>query len=266
MVCYKFPSSKSVNRYGVLFWSLLLSLILSIIFFSEYFSTYQFDMIFLALMWGSSFASLSLLQMYALQHVDTGTLFPITSTLSLVITLVFGFFAFEHDMGILQLCGVVFAVLAVFLLLYKKGRLEHSRHVIGIGLTIICLSAGNKFIQKIVADGVDIRVFQIYQYFFAAFFALLVFLVSEKSFKINKLFERKQIYFGSLIGILGFFGGYALLIALTKGPFALVFSVHSSYIFVVALAGYIFFQEYLSFRKVVALLLAVLSILLIRLG
>lgn len=266
MVFYKFPSAKNVNRYGVVFWSLLIGEMLSLFFFANYLTAQDTKILFWAILWGASFAALSLLQMYALNHVDTGTLFPITSTLSLVLTISFGFIFFSHNVRFLQITGIVSAIVAVFLFLYKKGKLEYSRHIIIIGLTITCLSAFNKIIQKIVADGFDIRAFQIYQYLFAAVFALLVYFVSQKSLKISGLFERKQLALGGLIGVLGFFGAYALLIALTKGPFALVFSVQSTYIFVVAVAGYFLFQEKFTYRKVVALILAVLAVVLIRIG
>jgi len=240
--------------------------ILSLFFFSNYLSQGDGKILAWAALWGASFAGLSLLQMYALHHVDTSTLFPITSTLSLIITILIGFLFFAHNVALLQIVGILFAIVSVFLFLYKKGRLEYSRHILTVGLTIVFLSAFNKVIQKIVVDGFDIRAFQIYQYLFAMLFSLIVYFISQKSIKINQLFERRQMTLGALIGILGFFGAYALLIALTKGPFALVFSIQSTYIFVVAIAGYFLFQEKLSKRKIAALIVAVLSILLIRLG
>lgn len=266
MVCYKFPSTKNVDRYGVMFWSLLFSEILSLLFFAKYFTQAEPRILFWSALWGVSFASLSLLQMYALRHVDTGTLFPVTSSLSLVITIMLGFVFFAHTISTLQVGGIALTVLAVALFLFKKGKLEYSFQVLAVGVSIVGLSAGNKIIQKIVADGFDIRSFQIYQYFFATLFALFVYSVSQKSMSVKKLAERRQIAIGALIGVLGFFGGYALLIALSMGPFALVFSIHSMYIFVVAFAGALLFREKLTQRKIFALVLACIAIVLIRVG
>ena len=69
-----------------------------------------------------------------------------------------------------------------------------------------------------------------------------------------------------MIGVFGFFGGYAFLTALTKGPFSLITSIHSLYIFITALASYLLFKERLTKKKIILLFLAIVAILLIRLG
>ena len=69
-----------------------------------------------------------------------------------------------------------------------------------------------------------------------------------------------------MIGILSFFGGYALYLALTKGPFPLITSIHSLYILITALTAYVLFNEKLTPRKIVLLLFAIIAIILIRVG
>lgn len=222
-------------------------------------------MLGLAFIWGVSFPGIMLLQMYALEHIDTNVLFPITTTTSLVITVLFGIFAFNEYLTVLQGFGIVLAVITVFLFLFKRGRMRFAPLVLGVGSAIIFISAFNKVLQKIVADNFDIHAFQVYQYIFATLVALLILLL------VHKKNSKKELLSGGFkigvpIGLFSFFGGYALFVALTKGPFSLITSVHSLYIFATAISAYFLFREKITPHKIMLMALAVLAVILIRLG
>ena len=265
MAFYKFPSVKKYSKFATTFWTLLVSVVLAFIFFFSYLPLTTSGMLWLAFLWGISFPSIMLLQMYALEHVDTNVLFPVTTTASLVVTVLVGIFAFGEYVTLLQGIGISLAVATVFLFLYKGGTLQFASLVLSVGSAIIFVSAFNKVLQKIVADSFDIHAFQIYQYLFATLIsAAILFLAHRKNWK-QELFSG-AIKIGSIIGVFGFLGGYALFIALTKGPFPLVTAIHSLYIFVTALAAYLIFKEELTARKMLLIALAVAAVLLIRLG
>ena len=143
--------------------------------------------------------------------------------------------------------------------------MQYSRLLIGVGSGIIFISAFNKVLQKVVAGKFDIHVFQIYQYLFAAIFALLIYLILHRRDWKTHIFSG-GLGVGSLIGVFSFFGGYAFYIALTKGPFPLVTSVHSLYILITALTAYFLFKEQLTMKKIFLLLLAIAAVVLIRIG
>src|SRR3989344_3797112 len=207
---YKLPSARNHNRFVATFWSLAVHMVLAFVFFHSYLSFATPALLWTAFLWGITFTSIVLLQMYALSHVDTNVLFPITTTLSLIITVLVGVFFFREYTTLIQTLGIVLAVVTIFLFLYKKGgKLNYSWLLIGVGSGIALISAFQKVLQKIVADNFDIRAFQIYQYIFGALFAFLLYLVFHRRDWKNHIFSG-GLGIGGLIGVFGFFGGYSL--------------------------------------------------------
>jgi len=264
MVFYKFPSSKNLNRFNVSFWSLLISFLLSIIFFNTKIETTSTAMLILAALWGASFLALSIIQMYALSHVETNTLFPVTSILSLVLTVALGLTFFKDSITFLQGSGIFLVILTVYFYIFDGIKLKFSNSILGIGLFIVFLSALNKILQKLAADNVNVEAFQIYQYLFGVIFAFACFLYTQKETWRKDIFLGHKI--GSIIGLFSFLGGYLLILALASGPLSLVFSIFALYTLVTAIAGYIFFKENLTKRKIALIFLAIVATLVIRLG
>ncbi len=262
---YKVPSFKNESRYVTAFWSMIFPFFLSIIFFSGFLNLSSPKMILTALIWGISFSLLVLLQMKALKDVDTNALFPVTSIISLVTSLVAGFLLFKEIISLVQFIGIFLVIVVVYFYLYKKENIRYSNEILFLGLGIIFFSAFNKIIQKFVAEGFDIHAYQIYQYAFATLFSFLILIYFHKK-KTFSYFTKKSFLSGSLIGIFAFFGGYALLTALTKGPFVLIMSIHSLYIFVTALTGFFLFKEKLDKKIILLILVSVLAVILMRLG
>lgn len=265
MAFYKFPSVKEYSRFATAFWVLFVSFILAVLFFYAHLPTTTDQMLFLALLWGVSFPSIMLLQMYALEHVDTTVLFPLTGTVSMALTVLLGIFVFDDVVSLLQTLGVVLAVIIVFLYSYKGGKPQFARLVVGVGSMIIFVSVFNKVLQKIVADSVNIFAFQIYQYVFASLVTLGILLFVHKRTALQELFSG-SFKPGALIGIFSFFGGYSFYLALTEGPFSLITAIHSFYIFATALTAYLLFREEITTRRILLMALAIVAVLLIRLG
>lgn len=265
MAFYKLPFAKGQSRYAVSFWQLFFNLLLSLIFFYNYIPLANIGTIFYGSAWGLSFLLLSLLQMKALKDVDTNMLFPITTSLSLIITVLFGIYFFKDHISLIQIIGMFLAVIAVSLFSYKGKRLQYSKKILVLGLGVVFLSFFGKIIQKFAADGIDIRAFQIYEYLSAVVFSLMLNLyIHKKEFK-QHLFSN-SIKSGVLIGIPSFLGGYMLLIALTKGPFPLITSIHSLYVLITAMTAYFIFKEKLSLRKIILIITAIIATILIKIG
>jgi drug/metabolite transporter (DMT)-like permease len=265
MTFYKLPSAKQQNKFVATFWSLLIPTILAVIFFHTYIPLTTPAMLWVAATWGVFFACIVLLQMYALDHVDTNVLFPLTTTASLVITVLIGIFFFNEHVTLLQLLGIVLAIISIFLFLYKGGKLRYSWLLVSIGSGIILLSSFNKVLQKVVARNFDIHAFQIYQYLFASLFSFLVYIIIHRHDWKSHIFSG-GMRIGGLIGIFSFFGGFSLYLALERGPFSLITSIHSLYVLITALTAYFLFKEKLTCKKILLLLLAIIAIILIRIG
>src|SRR3989344_5324528 len=151
MAFYKLASSKNQSRYVVAFWMLFVALILSFLFFHNFLYLTNYGMVLTAIFWGVSFGFLMLLQMYALEKIDTNALFPITTTLSLVFVVIFGFLFFKEIISAVQFFGMLLVGIVVYSYLYKERKLQYSKHLLIIGVSIIAFSVFNKIIQKVVA-------------------------------------------------------------------------------------------------------------------
>ncbi len=265
MALYKLPSAKTQSKAATAFWMLASSTVLSAIVFYQYLAIPNASTIWFALAWGIGFALISILQMYALGHVDTNSLFPITTTISLVGSVLLGLFLFSDSLSLVQIAGIVVGIVTVYLFLYKGGNLQYSKGVVVIGSSIIVLSVFNKIVQKFAADSVNIQNYQVWQYLFGTLCALVIFFIYNRREWRGQLFSG-AIKTGLLISIPSFLGGWALLVALTKGPFSLITALHSMYIFVTALTAHLLFKESFTIRKVLLICLAIGAILLIRLG
>lgn len=265
MVFYKTPSFNGHSRSATSFWSFFVPFLLSLIFFFKYLPNTSSGMLILALLWGFSFACLVSFQMYALSHVDTNVLFPINTTASLVFSVLLGLLIFGGSLSILQVIGILLVILIVFCFVYKKGKFQYSPLVLKLFSAMLVFGVFNKLLQKFVADSFDIHAYLIYQYMFAVIFSLIIFFFLEKG-DWKKLFTIASAKNGFLIGIFSFLGGYALLIALAKGPFALITSIHSLYIIITAILASFLFKEKLTLLKIILILLAILAIILIKIG
>lgn len=265
MAFYKLPAAKNQSRYAVSFWQLFIAFLLSLIVFYKFIPLTNVNTVLYGSVWGFSFLCLSLLQMKALKDIDTNMLYPITTSLSLVGSILFGILFFKDHISWIQLLGIALVVIVVFLLSYKGKKIQYSKEILIIGLGIVFLSAFNKIIQKFATSSVDIHALQVSMYCSAALFSFILYaFVHRKEFKKHIL--SHSLTSGIMIGVPGFLGGYMLLLALTKGPFSLVTSIHSLYIIIVAIVAYFVFKEKLTWKKIFLISLAVLATILIRVG
>jgi drug/metabolite transporter (DMT)-like permease len=265
MAFYKLPAAKNQSKYAVSFWQLFTAFILSLLVFYDFIPLTNIATVLYGSLWGLAFLCLSLLQMKALKEIDTNMLYPITTSLSLVASVLFGIMFFKDHLSWLQILGMVLVVAVVYLFSYKGKKLQYSNEILIIGLGIIFLSAFGKIIQKFAAGSVDIHALQIYQYLSAAFFSLILYaLIHRKEFK-KHIFSHAFIS-GIMIGIPSFLGGYMWLLALTKGPFSLVASIRSLYILITAITAYLIFKEKLTLGKSILIVMAIIATVLIKIG
>ncbi len=265
MAFYKLPAAKNQSRYAISFWQLLTAFALSFIVFYNFIPLTNIVTIIYGSVWGLAFLCLSLLQMKALKDIDTNMLYPITTSLSLIVSASFGVMFFKDTVSWLQFAGMSMVIFVVYLFSYKGKRLRYSNELLALGIGIIFLSAFGKIIQKFAADSVDIHALQIFQYLSASFFSLTLYsFVHRGEFK-KHLFSS-SIKSGFMIGIPSFLGGYMWLIAISKGPFSLITSIHSLYIIITAIVAYFIFKEKLTWNKIFLIVLAIVAMILIKIG
>src|SRR5258708_27886928 len=161
LVFYKLPSFKGHSRYVTTFCANIASAILAFSFFYGYLGKTTSIMLAYAAAWGILFSLIVTLQMYALKHVDTNVLFPITTTSSLAITALSGLIIFHDHISSYQLLGIILVIFIVFFYTYEKKKFQYTRHLALIGLGIIVISIANKLIHMLAANNFDVHTFQV---------------------------------------------------------------------------------------------------------
>lgn len=263
---YKLPAYKDQSKLASTFWMMAFIFLLSLLTFNKLILNIDKETLFFAAIWGSAFASLTALQIYLLKNIEISTLFPINTITSMVFVVAFGLLVFMEKISLIQGLGIVTAILALYLFLFENRKIKYPKKTLGFGLGMISLSVFSKVIQKVAVDTVsDIKVLMVYQFLFASIFLLLVILIYHRKLWSNKIFSASS-QSGLIIAIPAFLGNWAILSALAKGPFTLIYAIHSFYIFGGSIIGYLLFKEKLTRKKLALLALAVIAIILIRLG
>lgn len=262
---YKLPARKNQSKLAVVFWMMLSSCVFSVLLFSKYSNLGNSTIILISALWGIGYVTTTALQMYVLNRLHVSSLFPVTTTASLVITVLSGIFLFSETVSIIQTLGIILAAATIYSFMYEKGRPQYTGVLITLGLAIIFSSSFNKILYKLGTDAGDIHFFQIYQYLFGSLIALIGLMLFSRSKWKREVFSGSVVS-GTLIGVTQFLGGYFQLIALTKGPFSLITALSSAYVFIAAIFAYFLFGETLTKRKIILIFLAIIAIALIRLG
>lgn len=267
MALYKWPAhDKEIDTNALNTWRNIVGLLLALLFFYGSFTLLLGDTILIALLRGGLYTTLTLLQMYALTKVETNTLYPVTSTLSLLIVIVTGISFFHDAISTLQLLGMLLAIVAIYGFSYRGGKWNWGKNELYLGLALIVLSAVSNIVHKFAADMGDIYNFQIWFYLFIFATGLVPLFVQHKKETLRKMWNRKSFMAGATIAAFGFLGGYALLVALTKGPLSLAQTINSAYLFITVPLAAFLFNEKLTRRKIALILLAFAAIIIIRLG
>lgn len=262
---FKLPSVKNQDRLATMLWVFVTQTALALLFFLRPTTHFTLETIGTGALWGTTFGILTILQMYALAHVDTNTVFPVTTTGSLIVTIAAGILLFHESPSAVQWLGIFLAIFTIFLFLTKGKRLQYNKYILFIGCTIMVVSAFNKLVQKFATNHFDIGAYQIAQYAAGVIFITVLYLVTHrKNWRIHLSAEALKI--GSGIGVLTFLGGYSIIIALTKGPFPLITAIHSTYTLVTAVIAAFLFKEKLTAKKLILIGLAILAVIIIRLG
>lgn len=269
MSLYKLPSTiKNTDANGLNVWSSFFFLVLSAVFFLPH-TNFSLRSVVLgvALVQGVLFTLRTLLQIHALKYAQTNALFPTTSTTALLITIAAGLFFFGDTLSFLQIVGVILSVSVLLLFAFKGGKLTFSSlEAVKIWIGIVILSASGNLLNKVAADLGDIHTFQFFLYIFI-FISGVVMLFIQKKGRVKKTLQSKGAVLGGLgIGIFGFFGAWALILALSKGPVSIAQTINSSYVIVTAVLSAIFFGETITRRKTILIVLGIVALAFIRLG
>lgn len=263
---YKLPTYRNQSRLSATFWMMSFIFLLAIIIFNQVIFDVNKETLIYSFIWGCGFASLTAIQIYLLSRLEINTLFPINTLLSMIFVVIFGLFVFLEKVSLIQALGIIVAIIALYLFLFSDKGAKYSKGTLKFGLAMVMLSVSTKVVQKLAVDNVlDTKVLIIYQFLFAALFLLVANIIYHKKDWTKKVFSPSYKS-GLMISLPAFLGNWAIIEALSKGPFTLIYSIHTFYIFGGSILGYFFFKEKLTKKKLSLLALAIIAIILIRIG
>lgn len=268
MVFYKLPSiRKEVDANGLNVWSSFFFLLFATFFFLEYVNFSVNIIVLTALAYGVLFTLRSLLQMHGLKYASTDALFPVTSTGGLLVVIVAGLIFFGDKLTSMQWLGVVASIVVFFFFGFKGGKLIFSSvTATKIWLGIVVLSAAGNLLNKVGAILGDVHTFQFFVYIFI-FISGLGMLFIQKKGEVKKVLYSKGTVLGGLgIGIFGFFGAWALILALRDGPVSVAQTINSSYVIVTSILASLFFGEIMTKKKITLIICGVLALAIIYIG
>lgn len=262
---YKVPAAKGYNKFVYSVLSFVMAAILSFVFFIDVVSFDAHTMLF-GSAWGIANAVYVLLTMAILKRLDTNASFPITSLGSHVLVVLIGIFFFNDILSLVQ----VIALIATFLLIgfynHTNKHITFGNGLLPIATGIILISTFTKFIQKSGSISSVTGDYIFWQLFFATIASVFILLLAKHNRSGERKIDGKLILWSALAGTLTFIGTMAMVKALSVGPFSLVYTINTFYILVSSIVAWKLFKEKLTRQKVFFILLAIVVLILIKLG
>lgn len=219
----------------------------------------------LALLNSTAFALSTIAHIEALRQLPAAIVFPLTR-LSLLVVVLVSVVGFDEQLGPLAWWGILLGFGVVVVLAPEaRGttRIEGNPRS-GLLLILVCIasSALAAISSKLAADSVSLSGFMALSYLFGMLFSLGIEKRWRRSTVVGPL--REAVLLGICMGLLNFLGFYAFLSALTSGPLAIIAMMTGMHFVVAIVLAVIFYQERLSARRVAALGLTLLAIVLLR--
>ena len=191
------------------------------------------------------------------------TVASIAGKMSVIIPVVFGVILYQEKLSIIQITGIILALIAVYLTTTKgKTILQKNQFVFPILLFIGSgiIDTSIKYIQINYVINSELPYFMGAVFCFACIIGLCI-LSTQK-----KIFQSKSIIAGIILGLINYYSIYFLLKALdTKNLLsATVFTINNvAIVMFTTLLGIILFKEKLNVKNWIGIGFAILSILLI---
>ncbi len=262
---YKVPAAKGYSKFVYSALGFSVASILSFIFFRDDISFDAHTMLF-GFLWGIGNALYVLLTMVILKRLDTSASFPITSLGSHVLVVIIGIFFFKDILSVVQITALIGTFLLIGFYNRANKHITLRNGLLPIASGIILLSTSIKFIQKSGAISSVTGDYIFWQLFFATLAALIILLLTKNSRSVERKIDGRLILWSALCGTLTFVGTVAMVNALSVGPFSLVYTINSFYILVSSIVAWKLFDEKLTRQKVLFILLAIVVLVLIKLG
>lgn len=232
----------------------------------------QYNWFYYTLALGALFIIVFNLMAITTQHSGLSVV-AVATKMALVIPIAFGLWYYKEPLGPFKAAGIVFALIAVYLVSVKKdsGIILQKRNLVlpllvflGSGLIDTSLN----FLQNdFITNKSLIPLFSSTIFMTAGIIGIMV-LMAQK-IKGVLILEFKNVVAGIVLGIPNYFSIYFLVKALRSDLFdsSDIFTINNVTIVIIStLLGIVFFRERLSMKNWIGIILAIISIALVSLA
>lgn len=208
-----------------------------------------------ALMFGAITGILYLVSFVCMKHNMKFNGVVLTATfmkLGVLIPTLMAIFIYHEKPGILQMLGIVLAVLAIIIIHFEKGAFRHGNKKLWLLLLLILGGLGDAMIniydKNGAANGKD-------------GYLLVTFVVAFAIATLGAVFSKHRacaadIFYGMLIGIPNYYSARFLLLALGSVKAVLAYPMYSvATLVLITIVGILCFKENVSWKKATALVL-----------
>jgi drug/metabolite transporter (DMT)-like permease len=203
----------------------------------------------------------------ALKHIDSVLYFPINKVLGPLLVVFAGVLLLGDSLTLQQYIGIGLG-LAVPLLLLSAAE-HHRQNNLRRGLVFVIIStvltaASVIFTKQATSyDATVLFVLAIAQT--AGAISSIAILIKQKDsgLSLGAHLDRRDIVLGLIAALIGFFSAYTLIRALSTGLVSLVYAIHAHYIIIPIVLSIWWYGDHINFRKVVAIVVSFLAIILL---
>lgn len=202
----------------------------------------------------------------ALEYVHTTIYFPLYKVIGPTIVLVGGILLFGERLTEIQYLGFLLVISVPLLLIGRAEKVRQKDLARGIRLTIwsaLLISVGHLMSKAAAYSDAATYGFLVINYVLTALGA--GFLYARGKRKNEPDASRVELYaIAGISGIFQFCGFAFLMLAYRSGPISTVYAINSTYIIIPIVLSIIFYGEHWNARKVAAVALSVVAVVLLR--
>ncbi|MGF1556462.1 DMT family transporter [Paucihalobacter sp.] len=195
----------------------------------------------------------------------------VASKMSVIIPIIFGIYVYNESAGLVKIAGIVLALVAVYMasvktkqnVPVKKSLLLPFILFIGSGI----IETSLKYIETNYVESDGIPIFSATIFGSAGIIGLLV--IAAKIIGKSLIPDLKSIPAGLVLGVINYYSIYFLLKALQYdgAESSTIFTVNNvTIVMLSAVIGFVLFKERLSFKNIIGIILAIVSIILVTIS
>lgn len=213
---------------------------------------------------GAGFLFILGFNLFALSAKHAGVaLTGMASRISLIVAVAFGLLVFGDKPAWKQILGIMAGIVAFMLTFYRKDQTRFDRKFVLLPLALLVVHGFSDLLMKVgqhyyITD--DFSLFLATVFAAALFFGIIYYPLSHER---KQTITWKDVPAGIILGLVNWYSGYFLLLALNKFDVSLVIPViNISIVSATALIGFFVFREKLSKVNWLGVGLALIAIML----